>query len=80
MQPAAANPILTIPDGTMSSKGDELYDKRFRERYVVLETARASGGELVRVETPPHPGRTDAQRAPIQASASGSRCSPGPWS
>ena len=47
MEPAAANPILTIPDGTMFSKGDELYDKRFRERYVVLETARASGGELV---------------------------------
>jgi hypothetical protein len=47
MQPAAANPILTIPDGTVFSKGDELYDKRFRERYVVLETARASGGELV---------------------------------
>ena len=37
MQPAAANPILTIPDGTdMFSEGDELYDKRFRERYVVL--------------------------------------------
>jgi hypothetical protein len=32
MQPAAANPILTIPDGTVFSKGDELYDKRFRER------------------------------------------------
>ena len=56
MQPVAANPILTIPDGTMFSEGDELYDKRFRERYVVLETARASGGELVRVEDTAAPG------------------------
>ena len=38
MQPATANPILTIPDSSMFSEGDELYDKRFRERYVVLET------------------------------------------
>jgi mannose-6-phosphate isomerase-like protein (cupin superfamily) len=45
-----------ISDGTMFSKGDELYDKRFRERYVVLETARASGGELVRVEDTAAPG------------------------
>jgi len=56
VQPAAANPILTIRHGTMFSKGDELYDKRFRERYVVLETARASGGELVRVEDTAAPG------------------------
>ena len=34
MEPAAANPILTIPDGTMFSEGDELYDKRFRGRPI----------------------------------------------
>ena len=40
----------------MFSKGDELYDKRFGERYVVLEAARDSGGELVRVEDTAAPG------------------------
>ena len=34
----------------MFSKGDELYDKRFGERYLVLEAARDSGGEFVRIE------------------------------
>jgi mannose-6-phosphate isomerase-like protein (cupin superfamily) len=56
VQPAAANPILTTPHGTVFSEGDELYDQRFRERYVVLETARASGGGLVRVEDTAAPG------------------------
>ena len=36
-EPATANSILTIPDGTMFSEGDELYDERYRERYVVLK-------------------------------------------
>lgn len=40
----------------MSSKGDELYDKRFGERYLVLEAARDSGGELVRIEDTAAPG------------------------
>ena len=26
LQPATANPILTIPDSSMFSEGDELYD------------------------------------------------------
>ena len=40
----------------MFSEGDELYDKRFGERYVVLEAARDSGGELVRIEDAAAPG------------------------
>ena len=40
----------------MFSKGDELYDKRFGERYQVLEAARDSGGELVRIEDTAAPG------------------------
>jgi mannose-6-phosphate isomerase-like protein (cupin superfamily) len=42
--------------GGMFSKGDELYDKRFGERYLVLEAARDSGGELVRIEDTAAPG------------------------
>ena len=40
----------------MFSKGDELYDKRFGERYRVLEAARDSGGEFVRIEDTAAPG------------------------
>ena len=40
----------------MFSKGDELYDKRFGERYLVLEAARDSGGEFVRIEDTAAPG------------------------
>ena len=40
----------------MFSTGDELYDKRFRERYQVLEAARDSGGELVRIQDTAAPG------------------------
>jgi hypothetical protein len=36
--------------GDMFSKGDELYDKRFGERYLVLAAARDSGGEWLLVE------------------------------
>jgi mannose-6-phosphate isomerase-like protein (cupin superfamily) len=48
----------------MFSKGDELYDKRFGERYLVLEAARDSGGELVRIEDTAAPGPS---RRPISA-------------
>jgi mannose-6-phosphate isomerase-like protein (cupin superfamily) len=40
----------------MFNSGDELYDKRFRERYVVLEAAGDSGGEFVRIEDTAAPG------------------------
>ena len=52
----------------MFSKGDELYDKRFGERYLVLEAARDSGGELVRVEdtAAPGPSRRPMGRHPAQ--------------
>ena len=45
----------------MFSKGDELYDKRFGERYLVLEAARDSGGELVRIEDTAAPGPSRRQ-------------------
>lgn len=45
-------------------QGDELYDKRFRERYLVLEAARDSGGEFVRVEDTAAPGPS---RRPMSA-------------
>ena len=48
----------------MLSKGDELYDKRFRERYRVLEAARDNGGELVRIEDTAAPGPS---RRPMSA-------------
>jgi mannose-6-phosphate isomerase-like protein (cupin superfamily) len=48
----------------MFSKGDELYDKRFGERYVVLEAARDSDGEFVRIEDTAAPGPS---RRPISA-------------
>ena len=48
----------------MFSKGDELYDKRFSERYLVLEAARDSGGEFVRIEDTAAPGRS---RRPVGA-------------
>ena len=48
----------------MFSKGDELYDKRFGERYRVLEAARDSGGEFVRIEDTAAPGRS---RRPVGA-------------
>jgi mannose-6-phosphate isomerase-like protein (cupin superfamily) len=40
----------------MFSKGDELYDKRFSERYLILEAARDTGGEFVRIEDTAAPG------------------------
>jgi mannose-6-phosphate isomerase-like protein (cupin superfamily) len=48
----------------MFSNGDELYDKRFRERYRVLEAAGDSGGELVRIEDTAAPGPS---RRPMSA-------------
>ena len=48
----------------MFSKGDELYDKRFGERYQVLEAARDSGGELVRIQDTAAPGPS---RRPMSA-------------
>jgi mannose-6-phosphate isomerase-like protein (cupin superfamily) len=48
----------------MFSKGDELYDRRFGERYLVLEAARDSGGEFVRIEDTAAPGRS---RRPVGA-------------
>ena len=52
----------------MFSKGDELYDKRFGERYRVLEAARDSGGEFVTVEdtAAPGPSRRPMGRHPAQ--------------
>jgi mannose-6-phosphate isomerase-like protein (cupin superfamily) len=38
------------------SKGGELYDERFRERYVLLETAEETSGESVRIEDTARPG------------------------
>src|SRR5947209_19581830 len=48
----------------MFSKGDQLYDKRFGERYLVLDAARESGGELVRIQDTAAPGPS---RRPISA-------------
>ena len=48
----------------MFSKGDELYDKRFDERYLVLDAARDSGGEFVRIEDTAAPGPS---RRPMSA-------------
>jgi len=45
----------------MFSKGDELYDKRFGERYLVLEAARDSGGEFVRIQDTAAPGPSRRQ-------------------
>jgi mannose-6-phosphate isomerase-like protein (cupin superfamily) len=45
-----------LAGGSMFSKGDELYDKRFGERYLILEAARDNGGELVRIEATAAPG------------------------
>ena len=52
----------------MFSKGDELYDKRFRERYHVLEAARDNGGEFVRIEdtAAPGPSRRQTSAHPAQ--------------
>ena len=58
--------------------GEELYDRRFRERYRVLQTARDTGGELVRVEdtAAPGPSRRPLSAHPLNRSAS--RCSQEP--
>ena len=48
----------------MFSKGDVLYDERFGERYVLLETAEGTGGELVRIEDEARPGPS---RRPMSA-------------
>jgi mannose-6-phosphate isomerase-like protein (cupin superfamily) len=48
----------------MFSKGDELYDKRFDERYRVRDAAGDSGGEFVRIEDTAAPGPS---RRPMSA-------------
>lgn len=48
----------------MFRSGDELYDERFRERYVVVAAAQETGGELVRVEDTAKPGPS---RRPVSA-------------
>jgi mannose-6-phosphate isomerase-like protein (cupin superfamily) len=52
----------------MFTTGDELYDKRFGERYQVLEAARDSGGELVRLQdtAAPGPSRRPTSAHPAQ--------------
>lgn len=52
----------------MFSKGDELYDKRFGERYLVLEAARDSGGERVRIQdtAAPAPSQRPTSAHPAQ--------------
>ena len=52
----------------MFTTSDELYDKRFGERYLVLEAARDSGGELVRIEdtTARGPSRRPTSARPAQ--------------
>jgi mannose-6-phosphate isomerase-like protein (cupin superfamily) len=52
----------------MFRKGDELQDERFGERYVLLETAEETGGELVRIEDAvrPGPSRRPASAHPRQ--------------
>ena len=52
----------------MFSNGDEFYDKRFGERYLVLEAARDSGGEFVRIEdaAAPGPSRRQTSAHPAQ--------------
>jgi hypothetical protein len=45
----------------MFSTGGELYDKRFGERYLALEAARDSGGELVRIEDTAAPVPADVR-------------------
>jgi len=52
----------------MFTTGDELYDKRFGERYQVLEAARDSGGELVRIQdtAAPGPSRRPTSAHPAQ--------------
>lgn len=42
----------------MLSKGEEIYDERFGERYKILETSEETGGELVRVEDVASPGES----------------------
>jgi mannose-6-phosphate isomerase-like protein (cupin superfamily) len=44
--------------------GEELHDRRFRERYRVLQTARDTGGEFVRIEDTAAPGPS---RRPVSA-------------
>ena len=52
----------------MFTTGDELYDKRFGERYQGLEAARDSGGELVRIQdtAAPGPSRRPTSAHPAQ--------------
>ena len=42
----------------MLSKGEEIYDERFGERYTILRTSEETGGELVRVEDVAGPGES----------------------
>ena len=61
----------------MLSKGDELYDSRFGERYLVLEAARDNGGELVRIQdTTTARARTSAVRDPGGRSQAGRAANP----
>ena len=48
----------------MLRRGDELNDARFRERYLVLDAARDTGGEVVRIEDVAAPGPS---RRPMSA-------------
>jgi mannose-6-phosphate isomerase-like protein (cupin superfamily) len=52
----------------MFTQGEELYDKRFGERYQVLESARDSDGELVRIQdtAAPGPSRRPTSAHPAQ--------------
>ena len=52
----------------MFSKGDELHDQRFGERYLVLEAARDSGGKVVRIQdiVAPGPSRRPMSAHPAQ--------------
>lgn len=52
----------------MFRRGDELYDKRFGERYAVLEAAKDTDGRLVRIEDValPGPSRRPASSHPHQ--------------
>jgi mannose-6-phosphate isomerase-like protein (cupin superfamily) len=56
--------LATLSGESMFSKGDELYDKRFGERYRVLEAAQDSGGEVVTIEDTAAPGPS---RRPMSA-------------
>ena len=61
----------------MFSQGDELYDKRFGERYLVLEAARDSGGSSSRIEDTAAPGPSRRPMSAPSAQRERSRCALG---